>query len=86
MQGRRQPRSASREIRAQLIERRCIGCHADFDIKRGMNDAQKDAAVLRFLLAQDGWIFPGNPAGRPPARPRLGQGRREGHAGGRPRN
>ena len=51
------------EIRAQLIERRCIGCHADFDIRRGMNDAQKDAAVLRFLLAQDGWIFPGNPQG-----------------------
>ena len=51
------------EIRAQLIERRCIGCHADFGIRRGMNDAQKDAAVLRFLLAQDGWIFPGNPQG-----------------------
>ena len=51
------------EIRTQLIERRCIGCHADFDIRRGMNDAQKDAAVLRFLLAQDGWIFPGNPQG-----------------------
>jgi glucose/arabinose dehydrogenase len=51
------------QIRAQLIERRCIGCHADFDIKRGMNEAQKDTAVLRFLLAQDGWIFPGNPEG-----------------------
>ena len=51
------------EIRTQLIERRCIGCHADFDIRRGMTDAQKDAAVLRFLLAQDGWIFPGNPQG-----------------------
>jgi len=51
------------EIRTQLIERRCIGCHADFDIRRGMSDAQKDAAVLGFLLAQDGWIFPGNPQG-----------------------
>jgi glucose/arabinose dehydrogenase len=51
------------QVRAQLIERRCIGCHADFDIKRGMSDAQKDAAVLRFLLKQDGWIFPGNPQG-----------------------
>ena len=51
------------EIRAQLIGRHCIGCHADFDIRRRMNDAQKDNAVLRFLLAQDGWIFPGNPEG-----------------------
>jgi glucose/arabinose dehydrogenase len=51
------------EIRVQLVERRCIGCHADFGIRRGMNDAQKDAAVLRFLLAQDGWVFPGNPQG-----------------------
>jgi hypothetical protein len=50
-------------IRAQLIERRCRGCHSDFDIKRGMNDAQKDTAVLRFLLAQDGWILPGDPQG-----------------------
>jgi hypothetical protein len=51
------------QVRAQLIERRCIGCHAGFDIKRHMSEAQKDAAVLRFLLRQDGWIFPGNPAG-----------------------
>ena len=28
-----------------------------------MNHAQKDTAVLRFLLAQEGWIFPGNPEG-----------------------
>ena len=51
------------EVRAQLIERRCMGCHADFDIKPGMSEAQRDAAALRFLLAQDGWIHPGNPEG-----------------------
>jgi len=51
------------QVRAQLIERHCIGCHADFDIKRGMTDTQKDTAVLRFILAQDGWIYPGNPEG-----------------------
>ena len=50
-------------IRTRLIERRCLGCHADFDLKRGMNDTQRDMAVLRFLLAQDGWIFPGDPQG-----------------------
>jgi hypothetical protein len=56
-------RSRLTQLRAQLIERRCLGCHADFDIRPGMTDAQKDNAVLRFLLAQDGWIFPGNPEG-----------------------
>ena len=50
-------------VRTQLIERRCIGCHAGFGVRRGMSDTQKDSAVLRFLLAQDGWIFPGNPQG-----------------------
>ena len=31
------------------------------DLKPGMTDAQKDSAVLHFLLAQDGWIYPGDP-------------------------
>jgi hypothetical protein len=26
-----------------------------------MSDARKDAALLRFLLAQDGWVYPGDP-------------------------
>ena len=51
------------QVRADLIERRCIGCHADFDIKPGMSDSQKDTAVLRFMLAQESWIHPGNPEG-----------------------
>ena len=51
------------DVRAGLVERRCIGCHADFDIKPGMSDTQKDTAMLRFMLAQESWIFPGNPAG-----------------------
>lgn len=52
-------------VRAQLVEKHCVGCHASFDIKPGMTDTQKDAAVLRFILAQDGWIYPGDPeAGR----------------------
>ena len=26
-----------------------------------MSDAQKDAAVLHFMLSQDGWVYPGDP-------------------------
>jgi hypothetical protein len=46
------------EIRTQLIERRCIGCHADFDIRRGMSDAQKDAAVLASCWRRTAGSFP----------------------------
>jgi glucose/arabinose dehydrogenase len=51
------------EVRAGLIERRCVSCHAGFDIKPGMSAAQKDTAVLRFMLGQESWILPGNPEG-----------------------
>jgi len=51
------------QVREQLIERHCMGCHTDFDLKPGMGNAQKDQAALRFILAQDGWIYPGNPDG-----------------------
>jgi hypothetical protein len=51
------------EFRSQLVEKHCVGCHAGFDIKPGMTDTQKDVAVLRFVLAQDGWIYPGDPEG-----------------------
>jgi glucose/arabinose dehydrogenase len=51
------------EVRAGLIERHCVGCHAGFDIKPGMNETQKDTAALRFMLGQESWIVPGNPAG-----------------------
>jgi glucose/arabinose dehydrogenase len=49
------------QVRAGVIERHCLGCHSDFGLKRGQNDRQKDEALLRFLLSQDGWINPGNP-------------------------
>jgi glucose/arabinose dehydrogenase len=51
------------QVREQLIERHCIGCHSDFDLKPGMSNAQKDQTALRFILAQESWIFPGNPDG-----------------------
>ncbi len=54
-----------REVRTDLVERRCMGCHADFGIKPAMTPVQKDEALLRFLLAQDAWIYPAAPdAGR----------------------
>jgi glucose/arabinose dehydrogenase len=49
------------QFRGAVVEKHCMGCHADFDLKAGMSDAQKDATVLHFLLAQDGWIYPGDP-------------------------
>jgi hypothetical protein len=53
------------DARAQLVEKHCVGCHANFDLRPGMTDTQKDTAVLRFILAQDGWVYPGDPeAGR----------------------
>ena len=49
------------QFRAQVVEKHCLGCHSDFDLKAGMTDAQKDAAILHFVLAQDGWVYPGDP-------------------------
>ncbi|WP_315762179.1 MULTISPECIES: PQQ-dependent sugar dehydrogenase [unclassified Bradyrhizobium] len=52
-------------IRKGLIETHCKGCHSEFGLKPGRSDQDKDQAVLRFMLAQDGWIYPGDPdAGR----------------------
>jgi len=51
------------QVREQLIERHCMGCHSDFDLKPGMGNAERDRAALRFILAQESWIFPVNPDG-----------------------
>lgn len=52
-------------LRKGLVEKHCVGCHSDFGLKPGQSDAEKDKTVLRFMLAQDGWIYPGDPdAGR----------------------
>jgi glucose/arabinose dehydrogenase len=48
-------------VRTNLVEKHCLGCHSDFGIKKGQPDAEKDQTVLRFMLAQDGWIYPGDP-------------------------
>ena len=74
-----------RQMRTQLVEKRCAGCHSDFDLRPEQSEEQRDDAVLRFVLSQDGWIYPGDPdAGR--LRTRLrGTRSRKGHAGQRPR-
>lgn len=50
-------------VREQLVGRHCMGCHSDFDLRPGMGSAQRDQAALRFILAQESWIYPGNPEG-----------------------
>lgn len=48
-------------VRTKLVEKHCVGCHSDFGLKTGQSDAEKDEAVLKFMLSQDGWIYPGDP-------------------------
>jgi glucose/arabinose dehydrogenase len=48
-------------VRKGLVEKHCVGCHSDFGLRQGQSDAEKDQAVLRFMLSQDGWIYPGDP-------------------------
>ena len=48
-------------FRKRLVEKHCVGCHSDFGLRQGQPEADKDQAVLRFMLAQDGWVYPGDP-------------------------
>lgn len=48
-------------LRKGLVEKHCVGCHSDFGLKPGQADPEKDQTVLRFMLSQDGWIYPGDP-------------------------
>ncbi|MEK9281561.1 MULTISPECIES: PQQ-dependent sugar dehydrogenase [unclassified Bradyrhizobium] len=48
-------------LRKGLVEKHCMGCHSDFGLKPGQSDVDKDTTVLRFMLSQDGWIYPGDP-------------------------
>jgi len=47
-------------IRKGVIEKHCLGCHTDFGLKPDQSDKAKDDAALRFMLGQDGWIYPGD--------------------------
>jgi glucose/arabinose dehydrogenase len=48
-------------VRTGLVEKHCAGCHSDFGLRQGQSESEKDQAVLRFMLSQDGWIYPGDP-------------------------
>lgn len=56
-----QNRARLTTLRKGLVEKHCVGCHSDFGLKPDQSDSEKDAAVLRFMLSQDGWIYPGDP-------------------------
>ena len=63
--GNTESRKRLTQVRTDLIERLCTGCHSGFGIKPAMTGAQKDEAALRFMLMQDAWVYPGAPdAGR----------------------
>jgi glucose/arabinose dehydrogenase len=60
-----QNRQRLSQVRTRLVEKHCVGCHADFNLKPEMSGAQKDETVMRFILGEDGWVYPGDPqAGR----------------------
>jgi glucose/arabinose dehydrogenase len=48
-------------VRKGIVEKHCVGCHSDFGLKQGQAESEKDQTVLRFMLSQDGWIYPGDP-------------------------
>jgi len=49
------------QLRAQLVEKHCMGCHSDFGLRPDQSGTEKDRAALHFLLSQDGWLYPGDP-------------------------
>jgi glucose/arabinose dehydrogenase len=55
-------RSRLTSLRKGLVETHCMACHSDFGIKANQSEQEKDRAAFRFMLAQDGWIYPGDPA------------------------
>ena len=48
-------------IRTRLVEKHCVSCHSGLGLKPDISEREKDETVLRFLLSQDGWIYPGDP-------------------------
>ena len=38
-----------------------MSCHSGLGLKPDISEREKDETVLRFLLSQDGWIYPGDP-------------------------
>jgi glucose/arabinose dehydrogenase len=48
-------------VRKGLVEKHCVGCHSDFGLRQGQSESEKDQTALRFMLSQDGWMYPGDP-------------------------
>ncbi|AMN42052.1 glucose/sorbosone dehydrogenase [Rhodoplanes sp. Z2-YC6860] len=49
------------QLRTDLVEKHCSGCHSDFGLKPQQSSEQRDIVALRFVLSQDGWVYPGDP-------------------------
>lgn len=47
-------------VRKNLVEKNCMGCHSDYDLRAGQSEQERDRSVLRYMLKQDSWVFPGN--------------------------
>jgi len=56
-----QNRTRLSSVRKGLVEKHCLGCHSDFGLRQGQSETERDQAALRFMLSQDGWIYPGDP-------------------------
>lgn len=48
------------QVRKTLGEKYCSQCHGGFDLKPEMNDLKRDEVFARYLLGQNGWIYPGD--------------------------
>jgi glucose/arabinose dehydrogenase len=48
-------------FRKGVVEKHCLGCHSDFGLRPNQTESDRDQTALRFMLAQDGWIYPGDP-------------------------
>ncbi len=62
VQGNPAQRQRLTAIRTKLIEAHCASCHSGFGLKPGLAEKDRDETALRFLLSQDGWLYPGDPA------------------------
>lgn len=47
-------------IRKNLVERHCMGCHSNFNLAPEMGEDEKDHTVAHYMLKQDSWFLPGN--------------------------
>lgn len=56
-----QQRERLQDLRHGYFEKHCTSCHHGFGLKPEWSEEQKDKGLLRYLLTEDGWVFPGDP-------------------------